>query len=440
MRPMLAAAAWVRMDIPPPARRLEGKQALMAAASQRRRLVESTQGYVNEIKAGVPLGELLAHATPEMRPVLMAAWRMHTTPPPAPDAETFAAGKQMLMAMAARNRAQQRAARPVAETVRAGMSGVWRGLAPRPSLARRAWSGALAALATVAIVGAGTIGVTTAAAASLPGDAFYGVKRLGESARVWLAFDPARKAELRSALEAERSTEISRLVNERGPISADMLGAWLRGQPGAIGKIRRLPPAAQARLGDQVRELLGGGVAVESLVDSPDVARDLLDWLGTLAREAAAKRAAPADTGVDANAALPLEMAPRPIERPLPPDDRAARALRPMPVPLNPAAAGVGTPHGVETIDLSQTPSMFPQGGLRPRERDGRENDRGDRPAASGAPAPQATATAWQIIQVPMPPPTATPTTEPGGGNGGAPRPTDPSAQPLPPEPQPSQP
>ena len=73
LRPILAAVAWVRLEIPAPAvtRRLAGKQAIMAAAAHCRRTMESTQGLLNEIKAGVPIAELLARATPEQRPVVL---------------------------------------------------------------------------------------------------------------------------------------------------------------------------------------------------------------------------------------------------------------------------------------------------------------------------------------------------------------------------------
>lgn len=437
LRPILAGAAWVRMDIPPPARRLEGKQALMAACAQQRRAVETTQGYVNEIKAGVPLDELLAHAKPEAQPLVVAAWRMHTTAAPAPDPEKFAAGKLALMAMVEQKRAAARSTHPVGERVKQGMAGLWQGLAPRPSGLRRAWAGSLGAIATVLVIGIGATGVTTAAAASLPGDTFYPVKRLGESARLWLTLDPARRADLDADLDAERLAEISHLIDEGREVSATMLADWLRGQPDALAKIQRLPEATQARLGANLNELLADGARLADLAGDPALTKGLRQWLDGMARAA--------DEARDTTDARALPASSAMTARPLSAEDSGAQALplRPVAQPKPERVAPAVVPNApVSAAAKSREETTAPQfqqsGGdyqtvadqQDPKDRDSRS--RADEPAAEAGPPPSPTA--QQIIQVPMDPePTETPT--PGGGDEPTPEspdPGNPGAEPAP--------
>lgn len=442
LRPILAGAAWVRMDIPPPARRLEGKQALMAACAQQRRAVETTQGYVNEIKAGVPLDELLAHAKPEAQPLVVAAWRMHTTAAPAPDAEKFAAGKLALMAMVEQKRAAARSTRPVGERVKIGLAGLWQGLAPRPTALRRAWAGSLGAIATVMVISVGATGVTAAAAASMPGDTFYPVKRLGEHARLWLTLDPTRRADLSAEISAERLAEISHLIDEGREVSAEMLADWLRGQPDALSKIQGLSDVTQARLGANLDELLADGAQLADLAGNPVLANELRQWLDGMARAAedlrdtADARALPASPAItvrplsaeDSGAqALPL----RPVAQPKA-EQRAAPAV--VPNPPVPAAA---KPQEVPA------PQQFQQSGgdyqpvdqRDPKDRESRSGS--EEPAGQAGPPPSPTS--QQIIQVPMDPePTETPTPGAGGADPSSPTPEVPDPGSPGAEPEPS--
>ncbi len=442
LRPILAAAAWVRMDIPPPVRRLEGKDALMAACAQRRREVETTQGYINEIKAGVPLDELLAGARPEVRPMLVAAWRMHTTNPPAPDPEKLAAGKLALMAMVEARRAQAQAAQPATVRLRAGLAGLWQGLAPRPSLVRRAWAGSLAALTTLLVIGLGTAGVSTAAAASLPGDTFYPLKRLGEHARLWLAVDPAQRAELDAQISAERLAEINHLIDEGREISASMLADWLRGQPDALDRIQRLPEATQARLGAQVQDLVAQGTALGDLAGDPTLAGDLRQWLNELDR---ASESARSGTATGSPAAEPSGQG---VQRPMPVEDGTPLgAAKPEPKQADaPPAEAVDV--AAPPVAPNQPPPAAPEpqvsttiqqsgGGYGPDDDSDKPRDPDARTGANSPtalPAPSATPTSQQIIQVPMDPdPTQTPT--PGGAGGAeptVPAPNDPGVEPMP--------
>lgn len=440
LRPALAAAAWVRMDIPGPSRRLEGKQALLDAVVQRRREVEVTQGYINELKAGVPLASMLETAAPAMRPLLIAAWRMHTTEVPGPAPERVAEGKQLVMAMAARKRAaalqsRQAALRWPARTLLTAVAS-W----PRARLARRAWSGAFSAIAATMVLAVGVTRVSTAAADSLPGDAFYQVKRLGESAQMLFAFDPARKAELEVRFMAHRKAELARLLEPGQPIAESAIRDWFAGQDNAMIEIRRLPRASQERLGEGLRSLVDRGVPVEAWVD--DAARTALrDWLAEVAPPV---NALAVPTAAPAASEAPSLSVPMPVERPLPPDDRArstqptgVEAQRPAvvaPVPADPNASG-GDPASAQPplpVDF------FAQSGSEPRrddDDDDRNTDRGNAAPGAADPAAPATATAEppEIIMVPMGP-TATPapgggTEEPGGG-GAAPGASEPVAPP----------
>lgn len=422
LRPILAAAAWVRVDIPVPTRRLMGKQVFMTAVAQRRREVEQTQGYVNELKAGEPIEAILRRADPAIQPLVVAAWRMHMTPAPRPDAEKLADGKARLMALAERKRAERRASQSVTWRLRAGASGLLMGLAPRPSMMRRAWSGAAASAAAVIVLAAGVAGVTTAAADSLPGDRFYEAKRLGESARLLFAFDPASRAELDAELAAVRLEEITRLLDVGRPISAPMLRAWLDGRVDAVGEIERLPEGAQRQLSDAVSALIEEGVAVADLAGDPTLARDFERWLAQMAGGAASTHA------TESTPVVPLlNTAPRPVERPLPADDRPTRpGAAPAEVPAPRVAWPAPVPPPVDA-DADAPAGQVVQPGLVADEEEDEDENRGT--GFSGGPGAGATPTAPQIIQVPpLEDPTATPTpaTAPSGGDPSVPSPEPP--------------
>ena|GEM_PF-5964173 len=293
LRPMLAAAALMRLHVPPPVRKARGKQAFLEAVAARRRQVEIADGYVTELKAGVPYEQLLSRATPEMRPLVHAAWRMYTTAPPEPSPEKVAAGKQLLMAMAEHRREARRASQPgTAHDLRAVFGQLVAGLRVRPSVARRAWSGAVAVLVTLMILSAGVAGVGSAAASSLPGDAFYGVKELGRSAQVFFAFDPQRRAELNIRFSEQRLDEMQTLAAEGRPVPIELVEAWLSGQVDALQSLQQLPVEQRQLLAEM---LLSSALSPEDLaarlrdaVSNPGALDDILKRSGTVLDEARA--------------------------------------------------------------------------------------------------------------------------------------------------------
>ncbi len=411
LRPLLAAVAWVKMDIPTPCRRREGKQALMAAAARRRRQVEVTQGYLNELKAGIPFDEIYQHADAAMRPLIVAAWRMFSTEPPAPDAARRAAGKQQLMDMVARRREERQ--REMAASMsplfhlRAGFAGLMRELRPGRVILRRALSGSAASLAILALVLLGGRGVGTAAADSLPGDAFYHVKRLGESARMAFAFDPERRAALDARFDRTRLLELSRLAREGQPLPESVLGEWVQSQRNAYAAIRRLPVAQQERLARALLDRFGdptrAAIALGGASDGPATA-----WLES---EAGIGPAASATETADleSDVILPLQSAPLPVQRPLPPIEESEPvelATAERPIAVEPAAAA-----GDEEDLLSEEAVQFIQPAPPPADDD---DDDDERPASSDAPGEEEpTPEPTDDNQFVLPPMQPSPTPEP---------------------------
>lgn len=316
LRPLLAAAAWARIDVPPPTKRHEGKRQLMQSVAARRRAVESTDGYITELKAGVPLRELLHRAPAHLRPALVAAWRMRITEPPRPSEQRVAEGREALMAAVASRREARAKARSAVSTAIAGqlvrslLGELASGLMPAPSLTRRFRMVAASLVMTLA-VGLGVSGVTTVAADSTPGEAFYAVKRLGESAQLIFTFDPARRAILNIEFGERRLSEMQELRARGEHVPQALVESWLASQSHAISEIRRLPL-------DQ-RQLL-----VEMLLDSAAQAErvTLTDELvsrasGLLSSADVTGAASTEPTGIG-QAQAPSNSGPLAMPRPLP--------------------------------------------------------------------------------------------------------------------------
>lgn len=422
LRPLLAAFAWMQIDIPAPTRRVEGKQALMAAAVRRRREVEITQGYLNELNAGLPFEAIYAQAEASMRPLLIAAWRMFSTEAPQPDAEKRAQGKQQLMALAARKRAERQrqlaASMSPVSHLRAGFAGLLLGIRPRPSVLRRGLSGAAAMTAVLAALMLGSNGIGTAAASSLPGDAFYRVKRLGENARLAFSFDPARRAELGASFDRARLNELIDLALGGRELPDSILADWADSQRNAYAAIRRLPIAEQQALGHALLNSFGDANAVAELLGSMPGTQGLIAWLG------ASDEALPQSTETARlQELLPFDLnrGPMPVERPLPPaDEIAVVELATMPPP---AATPV---EPAETL-LPEAAVQFVQPAAPVEDED---EDDAVRPASAAAgddqPAAEPTDDT-QFVQPPMEDPTPEPVDPGASADPTAPRPPAPS-------------
>lgn len=415
LRPVLAAVAWVRMEIPVPAmsRRLEGKQAVMAAAAQRRRETEATQGLINELKAGVSVQDILTRARPEQRALVLAAWRVHSTPPPVPNAVRVNLGKGRLMALAeGRRRLREKAlvARlSPAKHLKVGLQGFWQGLlAPRPQ-ARRALSGAMSMAAFVAALGLGAVRVSGAAADSLPGDPAYSIKRLGESARIFFAFDADRRALLSDRFADARLREMLTLSEEGREIPAAVLRDWVLEQDNAYGSIRRLPVAQQERFLSGLLQAFGSAEALEQALGEGVDHRlsGMLAWMG-----AADSAIADAVATTPAQGSAVLPQAPLPIERPVALDEETEMA--PARTVVSPTASGAqeGAEAAAPAPDFVMPDLVLDVG----------DDDDEDRPAGQGGSTSSDQPTVeptddTQIVQPPveLPTPGDEPQEEPGG-------------------------
>jgi len=402
LRPALAASEWMRAFAPPPRRRLEQKQRFVAAVAERRRLVERVDGLVVEIKAGVPAAELSERLDASLRPVVAAAHRMHATDLPLPAAEAVEAGRQRLMAMAAERRRAHQPARAAAVGVRRGLL---QGLLPRPSLARRVLTSAAAATLAATLALAGVVRVHSVAASSLPGEAFYGVKRLGENARMLFAFDPSRRADLEALFAQRRAQELVRLEAEGREVPIDFVEEWLTGHSASAAALADLTRDQRDALSRALRAVADDGDA-RARLEGSGVDTEVLDAL--LAPEPAPAPAADEPIG--------LHRGPSPRPQPMPEDDAA-----PAPVPArDPApeappvvAEPVAPPHGVPPVGFVEAIPAAPAGD----QAAGQGGDRGSSGgtgSGSGDPNPGAQPPSDPPAGVVEPPPAAAePTDEP---------------------------
>jgi hypothetical protein len=125
--------------------------------------------------------------------------------------------------------------------------------------------------AFVVAMGLGVGRMSTAAADSLPGDPIYSIKRLGETARIFFAFDPDRRAELNDRFADARLREMLALSADRRDIPAAVLREWAESRDNAYATIRRLPVADQQRL-------IKGLIAAFGSAEDMERALGPLDW------------------------------------------------------------------------------------------------------------------------------------------------------------------
>ena len=336
LRPILAAVVWMRVDRPAPepaARRMrDGKAALMAAAAERRREVEQTQGYINEIQAGVSFEELMTEAKPAMQSVIQAAWQMQHTPDPMPDPDRAQRNREALLSLAKEKQAERqrelsRAFTPAAH-LQYAIKGLISGLNPGAYAIQRRLAQVVASAALVSGLVFGLSNVNEAAADSLPGDTTYNIKRLAENARLLFAFDPVKRAELDVVFDRERLDELLRLANDGRTVPAQSVGEWVSEQRNAFASVRRLPLEQQNSLGDALLSSLGSLTAAGDLLRQNADEAGVDGFIAFLSDRERARLAAieALETPVASEDEVPvlelvLDRAPMPVDRPLPDEE-----------------------------------------------------------------------------------------------------------------------
>ncbi len=172
------------------------------------RLTDAFDAALARVRAGVPSERAVSsfpELAPALAPLLATAGQVVggcVTAPPPP--RGLKPARARFLAEAAGRRSALAAA-PVGWWARLVASLGLGGLSP----ARRMALGALAVL--VLFIGSSGV-VSTAAADALPGDALYGVKRLGEQVRLVLAVSPDARTAVEADLSRERAEELAALV------------------------------------------------------------------------------------------------------------------------------------------------------------------------------------------------------------------------------------
>jgi hypothetical protein len=101
-------------------------------------------------------------------------------------------------------------------------------------------SATASAVATL-ILAVGVLGMNTAAADSVPGQAIYGVKRIGEAAQLLLTADESARAALIIEFSERRLAEMRLLADQGSSVPPELAAEWLDGHARAWDQIQRLP-------------------------------------------------------------------------------------------------------------------------------------------------------------------------------------------------------
>ena len=191
-----------------------------------------------EVRAGRATIEEVAARYPQyarrLEPLLRAAQRVATmSSGPQLSDEAVDAIQGQLLRRAAKLKAQRRAERP--------RPGIFSRLIPRFRLVPVA----LALLVALFVSG---IWVSSAAAASLPGDAFYPVKRAAERVQSSLTFSEAGRAWLHIRFAERRLAEVQAVLEQRGQLDEGTLAE--------VGDETDAALASAERLGDDRAQVL----------------------------------------------------------------------------------------------------------------------------------------------------------------------------------------
>ena len=154
---------------------------------------------LNLIRVGASINDCLARYPEyagELKPLLHLASGVKAVPTPRPDSVTVESNLQRMLD-AAQDAAARRQRRRLA-------------LFPRTKPLFRA---TLTVVAAIVLVGMVAGALFASAADSLPGQALYPVKRLGEEARLSLTFSATRRQELQNEYMSERHREVQRILD-----------------------------------------------------------------------------------------------------------------------------------------------------------------------------------------------------------------------------------
>lgn len=436
LEPMLLSAA-AAMNAPLPAprarARAEGRTRLMAAVSERRAalVAERLDFAVARVRAGATIEAVLA-ADPafaaELEPLLRAAQTVEKTPAPVANATAMREGeRRLIQAAEVRRRALQPVRNPFLSLL-AAFHG------PRGAV-RHAF---MAAVITLFIMTSTLVGVTRAAANSLPDEALYPVKLAAEQVQIALASDDAARAQLHLAFAQERIRELQ-AATAAGRDGQRALAQLPRHTESVRQYVDALSPDKQVTYEIQLSNVTQQAqAAIEAIAPqlSPDNRRIAEQIVGT---------STPASVALPVPALTDTPLPPRPTSPPrtvapaeigsviLPPTKTpapTATSLSPAPtsapVVINPTSVPVPTqeplPAPTELPAATATPVptrqiIQPAGGRAPT-RTPVSPPAGSDPTGTPAPQPTAVSGTAEPTNTPAPPPQPTATRTP------APQPT----------------
>ncbi|MCW5853835.1 MAG: hypothetical protein KIT87_27455 [Anaerolineae bacterium] len=282
LEPMLLSA-YLALSAPPreprPRAVAEGRTRLMeAVAAKRAHLVaEKLDQAIGRVQAGASIETVLA-AEPgfraELEPLLRTAITVQQTPLPAVRQQARQAGEHRLV-QAARAR-RHAAVRPVWAALWALVSTF---NAPRGPL-RQVFIGAMALLL---FVSSSLVGVTRAAATSLPDDTLYPVKLVAEQVQLALAPSPEARAQLHLAFAQERLREVQAAV-EAGRSPARAIAQLPRHTDSAADAVGLMSPEQRDAYTRQLQQVRDNEKAVLEQVRgkvSADIQNVIVGIVGT---------------------------------------------------------------------------------------------------------------------------------------------------------------
>lgn len=386
LEPILLSAHYAQ-NVPLPQPRLraqtEGRTRLMAAVSAKRAqlVAEKLDRALARIHAGESLSAVLAgdpDFQAELEPLLRTALAVERTPAPAVKSQARENGERQLIRTAhSRRLAKHPIWAPLAVFVRAFT-------APR-GMVRQAF---IAAVALMFFVSSTVIGVTRAAAFSLPDDTLYPVKLVTEQVQIALTNSPEARAQLHVAFAQERLREVQ-AATAAGRDPQRALAQLPRHTESAQALVDQVAPEVRDRVEAQLQTVKAQERQVFAQIQdklTPEVRTLLGELVATPTAQTRAQVVATAATAT----AIPATVTTAPTA--IPPTSTRSSASEapavapptktPLPLPSATASAPIATP---VIVFPTQAPTQAPVETQPPA------------PPATEAPAP--TATPRQVIQ-----------------------------------------